>query len=44
MKAPIGVLKFFGNFNRKFNYGANIVDALNNYPEKFEAQKTWEEL
>lgn len=43
-KAPLGMLKFFGKFNTKMNYGANIIDALNNYPEKFEAETTWKEL
>jgi putative NADH-flavin reductase len=44
MKAPIGMLKFLGLFTNKFNYGANIVEALNGYPEKFEAETTWQEL
>jgi uncharacterized protein YbjT (DUF2867 family) len=44
MKAPISMLKFLGLFTNKFNYGANIVEALNNYPEKFEAQTTWQKL
>jgi putative NADH-flavin reductase len=44
MKAPVGMLKFLGLFTNKFNYGANIVEALNNYPEKFEAETTWQEL
>lgn len=43
-KLPIGVLKFFGRFTKKFNYAYNIVDALNNYPEKFEAEKTWQDI
>lgn len=43
-KLPFGVLKFLGRFTKKFNYGAHIVDALNNYPEKFEAEKTWQDL
>jgi nucleoside-diphosphate-sugar epimerase len=43
-KLPFGVLKFFGRLSKKFNYVANIVDALNNYPEKFEAEKTWEDF
>lgn len=42
--APIGVLRFFGIFSTKLNYGAKIVEALNNYPEKFDAEKTWKEL
>jgi hypothetical protein len=41
---PIGVLRFFGIFSTTLNYGAKIVDALNNYPEKFEAEQTWKEL
>lgn len=43
-KAPVGLVKFFGRFSNKFNYGAKIIDALNNYPEKFEAGKTWQDL
>ena len=43
-KAPLGMLKFFGNFSTKMNYGANILEALNNYPEKFAAEATWKEL
>lgn len=44
LKMPLGLLYFLGNFSKKLNYGAHIIDALNNYPEKFEAGKTWEEL
>jgi hypothetical protein len=44
MKMPISIMKFFGMFTNKFNYGAHIVDALNNYPENFEAEKTWQDL
>ena len=43
-KAPIVLLKILGAFNQKMNYGANIIEALNNYPEKFNAEKTWAEL
>jgi uncharacterized protein YbjT (DUF2867 family) len=43
-KLPFGILKFFGRITKKFNYAANIIDALNNYPEKFEAEKNWQEL
>ena len=43
-KAPLLVLKIAGLFNRKMNYGAKILDALNNYPEKFAADATWAEL
>ncbi len=43
-KAPIQILKILGAFNQKMNYGAKILTAINNYPEKFESEKTWEEL
>ena len=43
-KAPLLVLKIAGLFNQKMNYGAKILDALNNYPEKFAAETTWTEL
>jgi uncharacterized protein YbjT (DUF2867 family) len=43
-KAPLGLLKFLGIFNQQVHYGAHIVEALNNYPEKFVAQQTWDEL
>lgn len=44
VKAPLGLLKFMGAFSNKFNYGAKIIEALNNYPEPFEAETTWQEL
>lgn len=44
LKAPVGMLKFMGLFANKFSYGAKIVEALHNYPEKFESEKTWAEL
>jgi nucleoside-diphosphate-sugar epimerase len=43
-KAPLGIIRFFGLFNTRMNYGGHILEALNNYPEKFMAQTTWEEL
>ncbi|MBL7856187.1 MAG: NAD(P)H-binding protein [Cyclobacteriaceae bacterium] len=43
-KAPLGLLKFLGKFSQKINYGYHIVNALNNYPEKFVSEKTWQEL
>lgn len=42
--APMWVMKMMGVFVQKFNYGYHIVDALNNYPETFMAQQTWDEL
>jgi len=43
-KAPVGLIKALGYFNQRMNYGYHIIEALNNYPEKFEAGNTWEEL
>ncbi|WP_435353220.1 SDR family oxidoreductase [Emticicia sp. SJ17W-69] len=44
MTAPMFIMKLMGLFSQKFDYGYHIVEALNKYPEKFEAQKTWDEL
>ena len=33
-----------GVFIQKFDYGYHIVEALNKYPERFEAQQTWDLL
>lgn len=44
MKAPLGMLKLAGRVSPKTWYGYKIVTALNNYPEKFEADNTWNEL
>jgi uncharacterized protein YbjT (DUF2867 family) len=44
MKAPVGLLKFLGIFSQKVNYAAHICEALNKYPEKFEADNTWADL
>ena len=43
-KAPMALVKLFGLFSSKVNYGANIVSALNQYPEKFESEETWAQL
>ncbi|MBD2753639.1 SDR family oxidoreductase [Spirosoma validum] len=44
MKAPVEVLQFLGRFNQKMNYGGHILEALNKYPERFEAEQTWADL
>jgi hypothetical protein len=44
MRAPLDMMRFFGKFSRTFHYAAHIIEAINNYPEQFEAQQTWEEL
>jgi uncharacterized protein YbjT (DUF2867 family) len=44
MKAPMGMMRFLGKLNATINYGVMITEALNNYPEKFESQDTWNEL
>jgi uncharacterized protein YbjT (DUF2867 family) len=43
-RAPLGVIKFFGNFSTKMSYASHILEALNNYPEPFTSQNTWDEL
>ena len=44
LRAPIGMVKFLGNFIPKLEYGTRICEALNKYPEKFESEQTWREL
>ena len=41
---PFGILKFAGRLSKRFNYVAHIVEALNNYPETFDSERTWQEL
>lgn len=41
---PFAILKFMGRLSKRFSYVAHIVEALNNYPEKFHGQSTWQEL
>lgn len=43
-RAPLGILKFAGYFSTKMNYASHILTALNNYPEKFNADLAWTEL
>ncbi len=43
-RLPIGPFKLLQPLAPRFQYGYQIVTALNNYPEVFEAQKTWDEL
>ncbi|MCY7352931.1 MAG: NAD(P)H-binding protein [Cytophagaceae bacterium] len=44
LKAPLTLLKIIGLASRKVNYGAHILEALHQYPERFEAATTWAEL
>lgn len=44
LRASVGLIKFYGRFIQKMNYGYHILEALNNYPEKFEAENTWQQL
>lgn len=44
LRASLGLIRFYGRFFQKMNYGYHILEALNNYPEKFEAEKTWQQL
>jgi len=42
--APLGVLKFIGLFSPTLNYVWHISEALNNAPEPFQAEHTWQAL
>ena len=44
LKAPPELVRFYGSFAQKMDYGYHVIQALNNYPEKFEADNTWKEL
>jgi uncharacterized protein YbjT (DUF2867 family) len=44
LKAPMGMLKLIGRINVTVRYGAKIMEALNNYPEKFGSEQTWRHL
>lgn len=44
LRAPLRLIQFYGRFIQKMNYGHHILEALNNYPEKFEAESTWQQL
>jgi uncharacterized protein YbjT (DUF2867 family) len=43
-RVPLGLVKVAGWFSQQADYGAHIVDAINHYPETFQAQETWDEL
>lgn len=44
VKAPLLPIRLLGMVSNKLNYAANIIEALNKYPEKFESEKTWADL
>ena len=43
-KTPLFVLKAAGFLNRKMANTAKIIEALNDYEERFTSEKTWQEL
>jgi uncharacterized protein YbjT (DUF2867 family) len=43
-QAPLWILKVLGLFSPRMNYLWHILQALNEYPEKFQAKITWDEL
>jgi uncharacterized protein YbjT (DUF2867 family) len=44
LRVPLWAIKMAGRYNREANYGYQIMDSIINYPEKFDAEKTWKEL
>lgn len=43
-RVPTFLLKLLQPFSRQARYGVHISEALNNYPEPFQARRTWDEL
>ncbi len=43
-KLPLGPFKLLRPLSPRFRYGYEIINALNHYPETFEAQPTWDAL
>jgi hypothetical protein len=43
-KVPLSLIKPFRILSPKISYGWHIIEALNKYPEKFESDKTWNDL
>ncbi len=43
-KTPLFLIQLLGKFSPKFFYVGKIIEALNNYPEKFQSELTWKEL
>ncbi|RAK67071.1 SDR family oxidoreductase [Hymenobacter edaphi] len=42
--APLGLIKLFGQLLPRMNYGYHLIEALNEMPEPFRAEATWQEL
>jgi uncharacterized protein YbjT (DUF2867 family) len=43
-RTPFVVIRLAGLFSNSMKNLAKILEALNNYPERFESERTWEEL
>ncbi|CAA9304079.1 MAG: putative NADH-ubiquinone oxidoreductase [uncultured Cytophagales bacterium] len=43
-RLPMGPFKLLRPLTPRFRYGYEIINALNRYPETFEAQQTWDDL
>ncbi|MEZ0484752.1 SDR family oxidoreductase [Fibrella aquatica] len=44
MEMPLAMLRLGRLFSQQADYGVHIAEALNNYPEQFEAERTWLDL
>lgn len=44
VEMPLAFLRFGRLFSQQADYGVHIAEALNGYPEQFEAEQTWAEL
>ncbi len=43
-KVPLSVTKALGLFDRKYEYYAYMMEAINNYPETFQSDEVWQEI
>ncbi len=44
LEMPLALLRFGQLFSQQADYGVHIAEALNGYPEQFEAERTWTDL
>jgi uncharacterized protein YbjT (DUF2867 family) len=42
--APLGLLKALGLFSRDLSFASKVLEALNEYPERFDGAAAWAEL
>ena len=43
-RIPLWLMKIFGKFSTQADYGWRITEAINQYPEEFKGDETWQKL